>query len=303
MRQRSRQACTALFRLAERAGLHLTPKHYYTPVPDVRWLRQHTQLWEGASTLPGVAWNLDAHLQRLARICAPYVQEVAGLEFFNQVTSDSWGPGYGPIESQVLHCFLRANQPRRIIEIGSGVSTACMLNAVGQALPPAQLTCIEPFPSPVLRETAGARLRAQACQEVPLAVLSELEDGDLLFIDSSHAVKVGSEVPRIYLEIIPSLRPGVFIHIHDIFLPYLYPPDILTWPFWAWQETVLLAALLTNNPKLEVLFCLSALHHSRPSGLRALLPDYRPRAMRGGLFADGALAKHYPSSIWLRTRE
>jgi predicted O-methyltransferase YrrM len=302
MRQPARHACTALFRLAERAGVHLTPRHYYTPVPDVCWLRQHAPLWEGAVTLAGVAWDLDAQLERLAGISAPYIHEVAGLEFFDRVRSDEWGPGYGPIESQVLHCFLRAHRPRRVIEVGSGVSTAVMLHALERETEPAELTCIEPFPSPMLRETAGARLLIRACQEVPLTVFSELEDGDLLFIDSSHAVKVGSEVPRIYLEIVPRLRPGVFVHIHDVFLPYLYPPDILTWPFWAWQETVLLAALLTNNPKLEVLFCLSALHHSLPYEVRTLLPDYRPRAMQGGLFADGG-AGHYPSSIWLRTRE
>ncbi len=298
MRQPSRHACAALFRVAERVGVHLTPKHYYTPVPDVRWLRRHAELWEGASALAGVAWDLDDQLERLARISAPYVHEVAGLEFYNRVTSDEYGPGYGPIESQVLHCFLRAKRPKRIIEIGSGVSTACMLHS----LPQVQLTCIEPSPSPVLRRTAGVRLLALPCQEVPPTVFDELQDGDLLFIDSSHAVKVGSEVPRIYLEILPRLRPGVLVHIHDIFLPYLYPPDILSWPFWAWQETVLLAALLTNNPKLEMLFCLSALHHTRSSELCRLLPDYRPRAMRGGLFADGGPG-HYPSSIWLRTRE
>ncbi len=298
MRQRARRACAAVFRLAERAGVHLTPRHYYTPVPDVRWLRQNARLWEGASTLAGVAWDLDGQMERLRDTCASYVHEVAGLELFNRVTSDGWGPGYGPIESQVLHCFLRVHRPRRVVEIGSGVSTACMLHAIQGAS--TELICVEPFPSPVLRETAGVRLLERACQEVPLSVFDELREGDLLFIDSSHAVKVGSEVARIYLEIIPRLRAGVFIHIHDIFLPYLYPPDILTWPFWGWQETVLLAALLADNPKLEALFCLSALHHSRADGLRALLPDYRPRAMRGGLFADDAPG-HYPSSIWLRT--
>jgi hypothetical protein len=287
-----------MFTVAERLGVHLTPRHYYTPVPDVRWLRQHRELWEGACALGGVAWDLDAQFERLAEVSQPYHREVAGLEFYSRVASKTWGPGYGPIESQVLHCFLRAHRPRRIVEIGSGVSTACMVHAAGQE--PTELTCIEPFPSRALRETAGARLVAQTCQEVPLEFFSQLGEGDLLFIDSSHAVKVGSEVPRIYLEILPNLQPGVFIHIHDIFLPYLYPPDVLTWPFWAWQETVLLAALLTGNPQLEVLFCLSALHHARSAGLRALLPDYRPRAMRGGLFAgDGP--GHYPCSIWLRT--
>jgi len=96
------------------------------------------------------------------------------------------------------------------VEIGSGVSTACMVHAAGQE--PTELTCIEPFPSRALRETAGARLVAQTCQEVPLEFFSQLGEGDLLFIDSSHAVKVGSEVPSIYLEILPNLQPGVFIH-------------------------------------------------------------------------------------------
>ncbi len=298
MRQGSRHACSALFGLAERAGVHLTPRHYYTPVPDVRWLRRNTGLWEHASALTGVYWDMDSQLKRLSGVCAPYIHEVAGLGFYSQVTADRWGPGYGPVESQVLHCFLRELRPKRVVEIGSGVSTACMLHALE---PGAELTCIEPYPSEVVRETAGAHLRAQPCQEAPLSVFLELDAGDLLFVDSSHAVKVGSEVPRIYLEIIPTLRPGVFVHIHDIFLPYLYPPDILTWPFWAWQETVLLAALLTNNPKLEVLFCMSALHHARAAELRCVLPDYRPRAMRGGLFADGASEGHFPTSIWLRT--
>jgi predicted O-methyltransferase YrrM len=298
MRQLFRHACAAVFRLAECAGVHLTPKHYYTPVPDVRWLRQHTGLWKGAFALTDVDWNLDSQLDRLARICAPHRDEVAGLEFYRRATSDKWGPGYGPIESQVLHCFLRANRPRRVIEIGSGVSTACMLHGLDRE---AELTCIEPFPSAVLREAAGTRLMARPCQEVPLSVFQELREGDLLFIDSSHSVKIGSEVPRLYLEIIPSLRPGVFVHIHDIFLPYLYPPDLLTWPFWAWQETVLLAALLTHNPKLEVQFCLSALHHAKAAELRQVLPDYQPRAMDAGLFTNAAPQSHFPSSIWLRT--
>jgi predicted O-methyltransferase YrrM len=272
-------------------------------VPDASWLRQHAGLWQNASTLPGLAWDLDAQLRRLERICEPYLHEVAGLKFYNEVASRRCGPGYGPVESQVLHCFLRARRPARVIEIGSGVSTACAWHALAREPRPFQLTCIEPFPSAALREMAGVRLIAQTCQEVPLSLFSELHEGDLLFIDSTHSVKVGSEVPRIYLEIVPSLRPGVFVHIHDVYLPYLYPPDILTWPFWAWQETVLLAALLTNNPKLEVLFCLSALHYARTAELRSLLPDYQPRTMRGGLFADGAAPGHFPSSIWLRTRE
>jgi hypothetical protein len=94
-----------------------------------------------------------------------------------------------------------------------------------------------------------------------------LSAGDLLFIDSTHAVKVGSDVVRIYLEIIPHLPAGIFLHIHDVYLPYAYPRDVFSMPYW-WQETGLLIALLTNNPRLSVLTCLSALHYVIPTKCR-----------------------------------
>src|SRR5579864_232515 len=115
-----------LFLLLDRLGLHALPKHYYTPVPDYDWLKKNKQAWIGRTDLTGVHWDLDEQLEWLAQICAPYYHEVAGLEFFKQTTASAVGPGFGPIESQVLHCFIRANAPNRIVEIGSGVSTACM---------------------------------------------------------------------------------------------------------------------------------------------------------------------------------
>lgn len=295
-----RRASAAIFFLAEKFGVHLTPNHYYAPISDFTWLRENGPLWEKACPLPGVRWDLDAQLASLSSICAEHLHEVAGLKLYAELTSGRWGQGYSPIESQVLHCFLRKHRPKRIVEIGSGVSTACMLHARERNEAPFELTCIEPFPRDVLRESVGTCLIEKPCQAVPLSVFSDLQEGDLLFIDSSHTLKIGSELPRIYLEIIPSLRPGVFIHIHDIYLPYLYPPDILTWPFWAWQETVLLAALLSGNRMLDVLFSLSALHFGRSAELRQVLPDYSPPQMRDGLAASSGPA-YYPTSTWLRT--
>jgi hypothetical protein len=136
---------------------------------------------------------------------------------------------------------------------------------------------------------------------VPLDLFDTLQAGDLLFIDSSHAVKTGSDVVRIYLEIIPRLAAGVTVHIHDIYLPYVYPRDALL-SFFEWQETVLLAALLTGNPHLEVLACLSALHYGQPANLAALLPDYQPQANDQGLAVPAAPQGYFPSSFWMRTR-
>lgn len=105
---------------------------------------------------------------------------------------------------------------------------------------------------------------------------------------------------RIYLEIIPRLPPGVFLHIHDIYLPYAYPRNVFSRPFW-WQETALLLALLVNNPRLKVLACLSALHYDYAQQMQALLPDYRPAPNREGLQVADDPSRHFPCSIWLQT--
>src|SRR3989449_3319773 len=135
-----------------------------------------------------------------------------------------------------------------------------------------RLICIEPYPTKGFARLEGIRHVRDLCQAVPMSLFRELGAGDLLFVDSSHAVKTGSDTQRIYLEVIPQLPPGVFIHIHDITLPYLHDPDVLS-NYWAWQETALLLALLTHNPHLSVMACESALHHDRTEALTAILSD------------------------------
>lgn len=306
MRSLLKRLSIDLFLLADRLGLHVLPKHFYSPVSDYRWLREHPALWVGRASLTGVHWDLDEQLRWLADLCVPYYTEVRGLQVYRELTDSGIGPGYGPIESQVLHCFMRARRPRRVIEIGSGISTACMLRAVQmnrhEGLGDSRVTCIEPYPKPGLARLDGITLIREMCQALPASLFGELHDGDLLFIDSSHAVRTGSDTLRIYTELIPNLAPGVFVHVHDITLPYLYPPDALVNP-WAWQETTLLLALLTHNPRLSVLACESALHHDRPAALAKILSDYRPRTQQQGLDVSGnsQAGTHFPASIWLRT--
>ncbi len=305
-RQQIKQLLFKSFILSDRLGLHVLPKHYYSPIPDYEWLAEHKDLWTNRIELHGVEWNLDRQLAWLSDVCAPYYTEVRGLEFYNRATADQWGPGFGAIESQVLHCVMRSFAPRRIIEIGSGVSTACMSESVRMneqdGKPRSEITCIEPFPRPVFSSLRGVRHIKQLCQQVPLSLYRELESGDLLFIDSSHAVKTGSDVVKIYLEIIPNLAPGVIIHIHDVYLPYVYPRDALTHVF-GWQEMAMLAALLTNNDRLSVLTCLSALHYDCAAALQEVLSDYRPQANDHGLQPPaGSREGYFPASLWMCSR-
>lgn len=298
------QVSFKLFLFLDRLGLHVLPKHYYTPIPDYHWLRSNKPIWTGRVPLVGVHWDLDEQLEWLAQICSPYYHEVAGLEFYERTTRNGIGPGFGPIESQVLHCFVRAKTPRLIIEIGSGVSTACFVHAADlnrrESRNQSCITCIEPYPKKAFQKIENICHLRQSCQTVPLSVFDQLGPGDLLFIDSSHSVKVGSDVTRIYLDIIPRLAQGVFVHIHDIFLPYLYQRSVLS-NYFAWQETSLVLALLINNKQLSVLTCLSALHYDRPEKLRCLLPDYRPRDGFEGLDKCYPPQNHFPASLWLST--
>ena len=204
----------------------------------------------------------------------------------------------------MLHCFIRSCAPATVVEIGSGISTACMLRASRinerEGRQKSKIIAVEPFPTPKLREQEEITLIEQICQRVPNSVFNDLKARDLLFIDSSHAVKLGSELLRIYLDIIPNLRPGVFIHVHDIYLPYLYMREALS-NYYDWQETSLVLALLKNNARLSVQCCLSALHYDRPKEMAALLTDYRPQSNDEGLRADKAGKGHFPCSLWLRT--
>jgi hypothetical protein len=305
LRKRAKKHFLKCFFLAERLGVHVLPKHYYSPIPNRAWLKEHKEIWTARVYLEGFDWALERQIDWLKQVCEPYYAEVRGLTFFKKATSAGWGPGFGAIESQVLHCVVRSLAPRRILEIGSGVSTACLVEAAKrneqENSAPAKITCIEPYPKPAFKRLPNIHHIQELCQTVSNTVFAELRAGDLLFIDSSHAVKIGSDVVRIYLEIIPNLAPGVVIHIHDIYLPYLYPRDALT-NVWGWQETVLLAALMTGNKQLSVLVSLAALHYDRTRELQALLSDYQPQANEEGLHVSAdSLQGHFPSSLWLRT--
>ena len=288
----------------DRAGLHVLPNHYYTPVPNYTWLRKNRDLWQRRANLVGIDWHLEKQLDWLRKICEPYYHEVEGLSSYREIERSWFGQGYGPLESQILHCFIRSSRPATIIEVGSGESTATMLRAAalneqeGQIKP--KIIAVEPFPKPAFRGLDEVIHIKEMVQKVPHSVFTQLKEGDLLFIDSSHSVKIGSDVLQVYLDIIPQLNSGVVIHIHDIFLPYLYHRTALS-DYFGWQETSLVLALLTNNSRLSVLCCQSALHYDRPREMMEILRDYRPQANFDGLSGSDRPKKHFPSSLWLKT--
>ncbi|MGC1337107.1 MAG: class I SAM-dependent methyltransferase [Candidatus Binataceae bacterium] len=305
LKNRAKQWLFSFHRFGLRFGVMILPNHYYVDFPDIDQLAKTADQWAKPSRLRGVEIDPDCQAARLREICGPFANEVSGSPFYRAAGSTGCGPGYGYIEAEALHCVVRSFEPRRVIEVGSGVSTYCMLQAIARNERRCAITCIEPYPSRWLRN-APVTLLQKTVQATPLELFESLDDGDLLFIDSSHTVKTGSDTNFLILEVLPRLKPGVVIHFHDIFLPYDYPRDALR-SFFQWQETALLHAFLIGNRNVEILFCLSQLHYDRPKALEEVFPEYRGRPAENGLRgADSPLFDeaddHFPTSIYLRIR-
>lgn len=284
----------------EKVGLSITPAHFYGAVPKRSELRQR-QDWRRPFIPGGVHWDLDDQAQWLLEIITPTTAITKKVQ--NELAAlGRVGSGYGYVEEAVLYAYVRARAPKRIVEIGSGHTTAVMraASAMNEAegRGASQLTAYDPYSKLPDAIRADVTVHDIPLQDVTGEVIGDLQAGDLLFIDSSHAVKTGSEVHILYLDLIPRLAKGVEIHIHDIYLPFMHHPALLEEDLWDWQETALLAALLAGNSGLTVTCALSALAHERTEVLSELVEGYTPRRTdEGGLFVEPE--GHFPASCWL----
>lgn len=299
-----------IFKVMARLRLNVSPVDYYSVIPDVIRLARTVPRWNLPSVLPGITIDLEEQLRTLNNVCLPFQKEFLGNPHYLKGASLSYGPGFGYIEAQALHAVIRYLKPRRIIEVGGGVSTYCMLQALklnsNEGVGAEKFLCIEPNPRKDLRNSRDVDLLEQFVEYVPVSRFECLSEGDFLFIDSSHAVKAVSDVNFLILEVLPRLQPGVWVHVHDIYFPYDYPRDLLQ-NFIFHNETSLLRAFLIDNPRAEILFCLSHLHYERQNQLRKIFPDYDPQPDNGGLLtADRSPFaqedRHFPSSIYIRTQ-
>jgi hypothetical protein len=286
---------STLFQSWERMGFHLTENHFYGPVPDTRTLRD--ELWRNHSRLVGLSMNDDRQQLLLAELSRDFRSEYDSLP---QTRDEAGGPeqyfvgngGFGPVDGEMLYCMIRRFKPKRVFEIGSGNSS--MLSA--QALRrneadghPGALTAFDPYPNEVMVKgfPGLARLVSKKIQDVPLSEFEQLEANDILFIDSSHVLNIGSDVQYEYLEVLPRLAKGVIVHAHDIFLPAEYPKRSVMEHHCFWTEQYLLQAFLAFNHSFEVLWAASYMHFTQPALLEAAIRSYRRD-------------RDWPGSFWMR---
>lgn len=171
-------------------------------------------------------------------------------------TGPRWQAGnkfFSPLDAAIYEAVIRHHQPLRVVEVGCGWSTAALFDA-GAAQ---HVTLIEPDPARLRRvlspgDLARCQLVDARLQDVPLSTFEELNAGDVLFIDSTHVAKLGSDVNRIFFEIMPTLTSGVIVHFHDVFYPFEYP-DGWAREGRAWNEAYLLRAFLQYNPAFEIM--------------------------------------------------
>jgi hypothetical protein len=301
-----------VYKLGVRLGVYILPAHYYVSEPNIIELKRTIDLWAKPSAMSGVHIDLDEQIENLRRVCAPYEQEFSSNPHFKYAVNQPFGAGrsriFGYIEAQVLHAIVRYYKPARLIEIGSGVPTYCNFQAIGMNQQDTgvkgHMTCIEPHPIDLIKNmektSDNVELIARPIQDVPLQYFKQLHENDIVFIDSNHVVRTGSEVNFIVLEILPIIPKGVLVHFHDIYLPYDYDREVLQ-NFIHPNETALVAAFLACNPRYKILFALSMLHYDRRGEMQSILREYNPESdCRGMRVGEYDQAKHFPSSLWLR---
>ena len=292
-----------LFEAGQRAGVDILPRHFYSQIPPIHVLRAEAS-WREPHTMVGVLGREIEPQLRFVRATAP-PELVAAAETVHQEACEANGAeGYGPIEAIFLYAFIRTHRPVRVVQVGAGVSTAVMLRAAADAGYSPAICCIDPYPTNYLHARAAAgelELIEQPAQSVALKVLTELDAGSLLFVDSTHTVRPGSEVNRIVFEVLPRLRANVFVHFHDITFPFDHSPGILDQDLFFWSESTLVHAFLTGNRNVRMLVSMSMVHHAAAEQLATTFPSYRPERHQRGvatrLDGDG----HFPSSLYLQT--
>ena len=277
LRQLADRLVTRLFPLFERLGYHIMPVHFYSPIPKLSELPE--RIFDQKSDCIGLTWNEKTQLNCLTEVFPKYASEFLFPE--NQ--------GIGRVDAAILHSMIRHHQPKKIIEIGAGVSTqissiACDLNR--KSGKPCEFVSIEPYLNDHLRKSfpTSVTLIEKKVQEVPT---SAFRDCDLLFIDSSHVVKIGSDVNYEILEILPLLKKGALVHFHDILLPGEYWPEWIKECGYFWSEQYLLHAFLLFNSDFEIIWGSRYMHLNHGNKIKNAFPFFNPE-------------KNRISSFWIR---
>ncbi len=275
------------------------PGHYYSPIPDLEDIRRRKETIFKKSNidLKGIDIRREAQFALLEEFKTyykdiPYPFETAEKTPTRYQVKGAW---YRYSDVVMLFCMLRHFKPKRIVEVGSGYSSAVMLDVNDQFLnKQTAITFIDPYPERLLgllreEDKKQHRILANFIQDVNMDVFRTLEANDILFIDSSHVSKTGSDLNHLLFEVLPVLKSGVLIHFHDIYYPFELPEHWVLNRKWFWNENYLIRAYLTGNSGYEIMNFNSYLHNE----FRNWLSDNMPACL---------IDDKDSGSIWIRKK-
>jgi len=244
-------------------------RDFYSPIPVLTDLKKNLTRWYKPTELIGV--NIDLH-----KLCEylQYLESQYSNEFhkfnYGVERKGGFGLGFTEIDAKLVYYMIRDIKPANYIEVGSGLSTlyasyASQANQIeGNTV---KISCVEPYPKEKLYTIPDIEIIAEKVQDLDYARLDRLKDGDILFIDTTHILKIDGDVAYLYLEILPRLKKGVTIHIHDIPFPYNVPHPANSYIFdrkskpWFFNEAMLLQAFLSYNDAYEIIMSVPYINH------------------------------------------
>jgi predicted O-methyltransferase YrrM len=252
--------------------------HYHSPIPSEEEILTYIKLRKPLNCeLLGIKLNEQSQNKLLKE----YIKFYKDLPFPEEQTpgcryyyDQEW---FSYSDAIFLYCFLRKHEPKKIIEVGSGFSSAVILDTVDSFFSQRpEITFIEPYPDRLISlfregDREQISLIDSKIQGVPTDVLLALKSGDFLFIDSSHVVKCGSDLQLLLFDILPRLQPGVFVHFHDVFYPFDYPSEWLKEGRY-WNENYFLRAFLSYNSEWSIQFFSTYVHFKFSDLIKEKMP-------------------------------
>jgi hypothetical protein len=266
-------------------GVFPIRNHFYEPQFDYRKIMKP---FSQDRYLPGIDWNVEEQLEMMTALT--FAGELSDLP---TQKPESVGFYFGNFffesgDAEFWYQLIRLKQPRKIIEIGSGYSTliatlALRKNNELNERYACRHICIEPYKNDWLRQT-NARVIRKRVEDIGIAFFKELEENDILFIDSSHVIRPQGDVLYEYLEILPSLGKGVIVHVHDVFSPKNYLSQWLSSEIRFYNEQYILEAFLSNNSAWKIIGSLNYLHHNYYANLKRVAPFLTPEREPGSFY-------------------
>ncbi len=270
------------YEVVPRGGYDIVPRNYYSPVPNLDWLPD--DIWKRRSALGGIDLGVDRAMALVEDELAPFVAEL------DLPTEGPLPPGefflnnenYESVDAELLYAIVRARKPARVLELGSGYTTLLIGAATSRNVEEGAATehvAYDPFPRAHIVGEAPpppTRFEPTSATALPLEEFARLQAGDILFVDTTHTVKLGSDVNHIVLDVLPALAPGVIVHFHDIFLPWEYPRVWFEQMDYFWAEQYLLQAFLAFNDAFEVLLPAQAIAREHGERLGRVVPSFGP---------------------------